>query len=337
MKPLGCTSQMQASPGRRYWNLLTRIMLVPVMSRFAIGCGQEPRLQLPSWVEELPPAVERQVSPPIANPHQGDTWSNSYGMTFVYIAPGDFMMGSPPTEERHRDNELLHKVRLTKGYWIGETEVTRAEFAAFIVDTGYVTFAERLARERYTLTWHSPSIVDTPDHPAAYLTWEDAKTFCAWISDKEGRTYRLPTEAEWEYACRAGTTTPYHTGETLPEQQANFLDGNALRTRVRTFAPNQLGVYDMHGNVAEWCEDWYGSYQDEEINDPRGPDDGTDRVVRGGGIAFHSLFYGRSAARFRASPIDGDSPGIGFRVVMENTRAGPPISDGDHSLRDDPN
>ena len=316
MKPLGRTSQMQASLGRRYWNLLTGLVLVSAMSGFTIGCRQEARLQRPSWVEELPPAVERHVSPPMANPHQGDTWSNSYGMTFVYIAPGDFMMGSPPTEEGHRDNELLHKVKLTKGYWIGETEVTRAEFGAFVVETGYVTLAERLARERYTLTWHSPSIVNGPDHPAAYLTWEDSKAFCAWISDKEGRICRLPTEAEWEYACRAGTTTPYHTGETLPEQQSNFLNGEALRTRVRTFAPNQFGLYDMHGNVAEWCEDWHGPYPDKAVTDPRGPDDGTDCVIRGGGVAFHSLFYGRSAARFPGSPVDFISPGVGFRVVL---------------------
>src|SRR6185436_7487210 len=138
-------------------------------------------------------------------------------------------------------------------------------------------------------------IAKEDNDPVTFVTWQQAVEFCKWLSKKEGKTYRLPTEAEWEYACRAGTTTLYHTGDTLAKEQANLGEGQETRP-VGSYKANAWGLFDMHGNVAEWCADWYGPYEASEQTDPLGRADGDFRVIRGGGHSMQTRLL-RSANR----------------------------------------
>jgi formylglycine-generating enzyme required for sulfatase activity len=265
----------------------------------------------------------------------GDVLVNSVGMELVWIEPGTFMMGSPEEEVGRWDGERQHLVTLTQGYYLGATEVTRGQFSAFVQATNYRTEAEMLG-SAWTLdgsdnwsdvkgaTWLNPGFTQDDSHPVVCVSWNDAVEFTKWLSGKEGRTYRLPTEAEWEYGCRAGTTTPFHTGETISTDQANY-DGNYAygagrkgeyrdrTTPVGAFEPNAWGLYDMHGNAWEWCQDWYGDYPAGDAMDPSGPDGGADRVLRGGGWFFIPRGC-RSAYRLGGDPGNRYSNG-GFRLV----------------------
>ena len=207
-------------------------------------------------------------------------FTNSLGMKFLRIEPGEFTMGAgegPPRSkeewlERDEDEAPAHKVKITQPFYLGVHEVTNAQFEQF--DAEHKKFRDlRGASER-------------DDEPVVHITWQQAVDYCDWLSKKEGQPYRLPTEAEWEYACRAGTTTPFHTGENLSAAQANLgraADGKKeIRAQaVGTYEPNAWGLYDMHGNVAEWCLDWFGPYEAGETSDPVGRAAGTARVVRG--------------------------------------------------------
>jgi formylglycine-generating enzyme required for sulfatase activity len=167
------------------------------------------------------------------------------------------------------------------------------------------------------------------DEAVIFVSWHEAKAFCDWLSDKEGLPYRLPTEAEWEYACRAGTTTPFSTGDTLPKEFLKNPDNSwypvypscrgrqeVVPLHVRKTSPNPWGLYDMHGNVEEWCQDWYGPYPDEKQSDPVGLVDGDFRICRGGSHGTVA-FYLRSANRLGTLPED-KSWFIGFRVAIGN-------------------
>jgi hypothetical protein len=170
-----------------------------------------------------------------------------------------------------------------------------------------------------------------PTLPVETVSWHDAKEFCRRLSMKEGKEYTLPTEAEWEYACRSGTTGPFSTGKNLTTGQANY-NGNpypgypkgiyrGATVSVGSFAPNGFGLHDMHGNVWEWCEDWSADYQSSFVQDPKGPATGSERVVRGGGLDDEARGC-RSAIRGWLPP-ETRTYGAGFRVVM---RAGPVIT-----------
>jgi formylglycine-generating enzyme required for sulfatase activity len=230
--------------------------------------------------------------------------TNSIGMKLSLIPPGEFSMGSPPQEEWHRDDEVLHRVTLTNPFYVGATEVTQSQWK--------------------TLMGTNPSFCTGDDLPVETVTWEQAAEFCRKLSLKEGAHYRLPTEAEWEYSCRAGATTPFHTGETISTDQANY-DGNYTYAGGRTgvfregtteagnFSPNAWGLHDMHGNVWEWCADWYGEYPQGEVTDPTGPAQGDRRVFRGGcWINFPAVC--RSANRAKVTPVSWHFH-LGFRVV----------------------
>jgi formylglycine-generating enzyme required for sulfatase activity len=229
---------------------------------------------------------------------------NSIGMRFSLIPPGEFSMGSPPEEEWHRQDEILHQVTLTKPFYLGSTEVTQKQWKA-VMGT-------------------EPSFCLGDQLPVESVTWKQAEEFCHRLSRKEGVTYRLPSEAEWEYACRAGTTTPFFTGETISTDDANydgrrtygggkkgvFRDGSIDAGSLK---PNAWGLYDMHGSVWEWCRDWYGGYSRGEVTDPRGPASGDRRVFRGGcWVNFPAVC--RSANRGSDVP-EGWNFHLGFRVV----------------------
>ncbi len=249
------------------------------------------------------------VEMPLAH---GDTFTNSIGMELVYIEPGTFMMGSPEDEEARCDNEgPQHRVTLTSGFYMGVTEVTRAQWKA----------VTRRNPGRFRFRGN--------DLPVVRVSWKKAVAFCEKLSRLEGRTYRLPTEAEWEYACRAGTTTAFNTGATISTDQANY-DGDftygsgrkgvyrAKTTTVGSFPANAWGLHDMHGNVYELCQDvWHDSYSGAPTDGSawtRGGDQSR-RVLRGGSWNDGPRFC-RSANR------NWDKPDYtvilnGFRVCLD--------------------
>jgi uncharacterized protein (TIGR02996 family) len=214
---------------------------------------------------------------------------NSIGMRFALVPTGVFLMGSPDDEpKRLADEGPRHEVELTRPFWLGAFPVTQAEYQR-VVGANPSYFSHQGAGH-----WQVQGL-DTSRLPVERVSWDDAVAFCAKLSalaqeQDAGRVYRLPTEAAWEYACRAGATdgAPFHTGWSLSPSQANFdvrdASGSSLGrpTAVGSYAPNAWGLYDLHGNVWEWCADWYGSYPPDRQRDPRGPTRGTDRVLRGG-------------------------------------------------------
>ena len=230
---------------------------------------------------------------------------NGVTMDFVYVPPGRITMGSPDSEAQRSNDETQHEVTITKGFHLGKYEVTQAQYEAVV--------------------GANPSIRKEANRPVENVSWNDATEFCNRMTQKTGRQIRLPTEAEWEYACRAGTTMPFHFGATISTDQVNY-NGNypyaggrkgAYRqktTDVGSFPANAWGLHDMHGNVWEWCSDWYGAYPTGPVSDSTGPANGTFRVVRGG--SWYDLGHGcRSASRRRYAPPSRDSS-FGFRALL---------------------
>jgi formylglycine-generating enzyme required for sulfatase activity len=253
--------------------------------------------------------------------------TNKIGMKLALVPPGEFIMGSPRREPERGGDETPHKVRLTKPYRISVHEVTLGQFEEFVKDTGYQTAAEN---KKLSKMWKDAFAEQKPTWPVVRVTWNDAARFCEWLSKKEGRTYRLPTEAEWEYACRAGTQTAFHYGEDLTSDRANFNGffphpfgqgkkgpSRGQPTPVGSFAANAFGLFDMHGNVWEFCADWYGAYPKGEAADPTGPPKGHDRVVRSGCYEAFGRNC-RSADREAIGP-DDSSIRTGFRVVTTDS------------------
>jgi formylglycine-generating enzyme required for sulfatase activity len=293
--------------------------------------------------------------------------TNSIGMKLVLIPPGEFMMGSGESAEataaffdktygRHflkaflfDDEHPKHRVRITRPFYLGTCHVTRGQFRQFVNDTGYKTDAEKGEHRgafgwdpdtkelgyNEKCSWQNTGFKQTDEHPVVNVSWNDAVAFCKWLSRKEDKTYRLPTEAEWECACRAGTTTRYSSGddpETLAEvgnvadatAKAKFpdwkdaikaSDGYVFTSPVGSFKPSAFGLYDMHANAWQWCADRYSAeyYGMSPANDPTGPGSEDVRVLRGG-----SWFSGPCSAR--SAVRSGDAPDLrdnltGFRVA----------------------
>jgi formylglycine-generating enzyme required for sulfatase activity len=201
-------------------------------------------------------------------------FTNSLGMTFIWIQPGNFMMGSPKEEKERRDDETQHKVTLTKGFYMGVHLVTQEQWQEVMGS--------------------SPSLFRGEKNlPVEQVSWDDCQEFIKKLREKDKKAYRLPTEAEWEYACRAGTTTAFYFGENISTDQANYNGaytyGNGKKgvnrektTPVGSFPANAWGLFDMHGNVYQWCQDWHGDYPQNDVTDPQGPEKGEKRVLRGG-------------------------------------------------------
>jgi eukaryotic-like serine/threonine-protein kinase len=242
--------------------------------------------------------------------------TNSIGMKLVWIPSGDFIMGSPSSEaERYSDEGPQHKVRLSKGFYMGIYEVTQAQYQSVM--------------------GNNPSTFKGENLPVENVSWNDAVEFCKKLSQKDGRIYRLPTEAQWEYACRAGTTTVYSWGNQWQLGLCNAEndvgtneDGNVETFRKRglpvdstvpvgSFKPNSFGLYDMHGNVWEWCEDvWHDSYQGAPSDGSAWTTGGdtTSRVLRGGSWVYYPRSC-RCASRSRDASDLRDYY-VGFRVVV---------------------
>lgn len=223
----------------------------------------------------------------------------------VEIPEGTFYMGSVGDGENF-DEEPVHRVTITQAFRMGKTEITNAQFEQF--------------RPEHRALRGKNGVSTGDDEAVVNVTYQDAVDFCNWLSEKEGKTYRLPTEAEWEYACRAGTYTDYYTGDYLPESmcrnQVIARDYKPVSLKVGQTEPNAFGLYDMHGNVEEWCLDWYAPYSSDERINPCGPDTGLYRVTRGG--SHHTpVEYLRSANRMAMLPEDSHSL-TGFRVVQSD-------------------
>ncbi len=267
-------------------------------------------------------------------PHLNQLYTKDLGngvkLELLCIPPGEFMMGSKETPERvasigvgntelYKPGLPRHRVRLTKGFWMGKYEVTQAQWQAVM--------------------GRNPSYFKGSNNPVEQVSWDDCQDFLKKLSQKTGERFRLPTEAEWEYACRAGTNTAFHYGDSLSSTQANF-DGNVpyggavkgpyleMTTSVGSYRPNAWGLYDMHGNVYELCQDWFGvdNYQNSPVNDPPRPNKASAtevhyweppekcRVMRGGPWDIEASLC-RSAYRYANSPFFRHYC-IGFRVVV---------------------
>ena len=230
--------------------------------------------------------------------------TNSIGMKLVLIPAGTFTMGSPVGEVGRFPGETPHEVTISKSYYLCANEVTQGEYEKVM--------------------GNNPSEFKGAKNPVEMVNWEDAVSFCAKLSEvpeekAAGRVYRLPTEAEWEYACRAGSTTSYSFGETAESlgEYGWFGEGREGKTHpVGLKKPNRWGLYDMHGNVWEWCQDWDADFPPDASTDPQGPNGGTFRVFRGG-CWNHDAVSGRSAKRYGR----GLDPSFryfifGFRVAL---------------------
>ncbi len=267
------------------------------------------------------------------------SFTNSLGMTMQRIESGAFMMGADGTplpvaltdNLPHRttgdfDEFPAHSVTITQPFHIATTEVTNEQFEQF--DPNHRTLRGKRGFSK------------ADDEAVVFVTWHDAVRFCEWLSEKEGKPYRLPTEAEWEYACRAGTTAHFHTGDTLPEvfhnnQRLTFFPEPTRVDEGRRFEddivpipvgqtpPNPWGLYDMHGNVEEWCSDWYGPYNGGAVSNPVGRVHGDFKVTRGGSHSTE-LYFLRSANRMGTLPEDS-SWLIGFRVVQGEAPKSAPL------------
>lgn len=302
------------------------------------------------------------------------TASNALGLQMVLIPAGEFLMGSEgglapwfPGYEPQRLRDLadeapVHRVRLTRAFYMARHEVTVGQFRRFLQASGHVP--ESVAdgsggygyNPRYDpattrrgdafegrdprYSWQNPGFAQGDDHPVVNVTWNDAQALAAWLSRTEQRRYRLPTEAEWEYACRAGTRSHFHGGDDpaslaatanvfdadaavhWPAWQAFALpahDGFAFTAPVGQFAPNAFGLHDMHGNVWEWTADWHDEhyYARSPVDDPPGPAEGTVKVRRGG--SWHTWpLYARCAYR-NWNSTDTRYTLVGIRLVMEAT------------------
>ena len=249
------------------------------------------------WHKAHPPKQERKP---------GEIITNSLGMKFSWIPPGTFLMGSPKEEKQREDNETQHKVTLTKGFYMGVYTVTQEQYE--------------------TVMGKNPSrFKGEKNLPVEQVSWEDCQEFIKKLREKDKKPYRLPTEAEWEYACRAGTKTPFHFGETISTDQVNY-NGNFTygdgkkgvfrkkTTPVGSFPANAWGLHDMHGNVLQWCEEWFADYPQKDVTDPQGAEKGQYRVLRGGSWFLNPQSC-RSAGRDRVVP-GGRGSNIGCRLCF---------------------
>jgi len=249
-------------------------------------------------------------------------------LDLVLIPAGRFVMGSPASEKEHSINETQHEVTIMKPFYMGKYEVTQEQWEAVMGYNPRGTNGGLGPPEPpgspglwELIMGNNPYGSKGAKLPVFNVSWEDCQKFIQELNAKTNGGYRLPTEAEWEYACRAGTTTRYSFGDEITPKDASIIDYKpGKRTKlgkpvtVGSYKPNAFGLYDMHGNVREWCEDWYGDYPAGSAIDPMGPATGKDRVNRGGSFIF-SVSDVRSSFRGYNSPTDDGEFNDGFRLV----------------------
>lgn len=251
----------------------------------------------------------------------------------IEIPAGSFIQGSPASEADRDAGESQREVTLSRGFYLGKTEVTRSQFEQFVKQTGYRTESEKgtsggfglvgdeLVQKR-EFNWRNPGFVQTGDHPVTGVTYADTLEFLKWLTTKCNRRCELPTEAQWEFACRAGANTAYFNGsEKAQAGDIAWTKSNSAKSThpVGQTIPNSFGLFDMPGGVWEWCRDWHGPYSDGPARDPvetrSNLGDKPRRVVRGG--SWHKdLKNARSAARFRLDPGSRNAD-VGFRVLVQ--------------------
>jgi formylglycine-generating enzyme required for sulfatase activity len=341
-----------------------------------IGCGYPSSVQQADWDQlrqgaKAPPPVAELAPLPAAEIPEASTQpleqrlvavpegltirTNSIGMRLVTLPAGQFMMGSPSSDTEARPDEVPQiNVTIAEPFAIGQTEVTRGQFRQFVTDKGYRTVAEQsgggFAYNAKTQrlepnpqgSWQYTGFDQTDEHPVINVSTIDAEAFCQWLSEKEGVPYRLPSEEEWEYACRAGTTSKWNTGDDIDslKQSSNLCDaslervypfatwcvdwndGSAFTTPVASYRPNAFGLFDMHGNVFEWCtSEWpTRGYDGRPLSDPDEEVTPGSRIVRGGSFLSLTMFT-RSADRVGLAP-DLRNCIVGFRVVQPKPATG---------------
>lgn len=272
---------------------------VPELEAICRRLVQSQEKEVRAFAQEI--LIKKGIEPEVRGGETGVIADSRTGITFVRIPAGEFLMGS----EKGRDNEKpVHQVRITQDFLLSKYPVTNAQYRKFMEDSN-----GKIKKPDY---WDDRRF-NQPEQPVVGVSWEQAVAFCKWAGG------RLPTEAEWEYACRAGTTTEYSfdDSEELGDYAWYNKNGGSQTQPVGTKKPNPWGLHDMHGNVWEWCADWYAKYTDEPAVDPRGPGKATGRVIRGGS-------WNGSAGRCRSAYRYGRGPGgrngfLGFRVAAVPT------------------
>ena len=217
---------------------------------------------------------------------------------FILIQPGSFIMGSPEDENYRWDDETQHKVTITKPFYMQSTSVTQEQWQSVMES--------------------NPSYFKGENLPVEQISWNDVQEFIQRLNQRDEGVYRLPTEAEWEYCCRAGSQSAFYFGDNeaeLDDYAWYEKNSNGQTHPVGQKKPNAWGLYDMHGNVYEWCQNWYDDYPSKVVCDPQGPPKGVYRVYRGGGWYLEAR-YARSAFRNGYSP-DFRYSALGFRLVKE--------------------
>ena len=276
-------------------NFRRDIWLVVALTWTLTGCGADPASS----------GGNQGTSRPVTE--KAFTLPGGATLTTVWVDPGSFTMGSPSSEPLRDSNEgPQHQVTISKGFYLGKYEVTQRQWESVM----------------NTRPWSGqPSVVDNPDHPAVHLSWEDTQAFIQKINAAEtAPVYRLPTEAEWEFACRAGSGSRWSFGDQESRlRDYAWYDANALNAgedyahRVGAKQANPWGLHDMHGNVWEWTQDWYSDYVINSQTDPAGPASGAQRVLRGGSFNIGPQFV-RSARRGLFTPTFRTNY-LGFRLV----------------------
>ena len=273
------------------------ILLALSVALLMLGCGEEAQkeaLQEKAKDDNTAPLGEKFTIPDL-------------DLTMIWVEPGSFMMGSPETEKWRVRNETQHQVTLTNGFYLGKYELTQVQWEKVMGS--------------------DPSRFKGADRPVENVSWNDVVAFCKKLTEMEkkagrvpeGMAYQLPTEAQWEYACRAGTSTVYSWGDTIAKTNANYAFdgyGKGLQetTPVGSYPANPWGFHDMHGNVWEWCADWYAKYPRGSVTNPEGPASGSYRVQRGGSWDYGGAFL-RSAERGNFNPSNRHT--LGFRVCFQ--------------------
>jgi uncharacterized protein (TIGR02996 family) len=271
----------------------------------ATCCEPEKHPERAQQQERMVQLLAEGVQPCI--PRRTVTLAEGVEMMFAWIQPGTFLMGSPESEEGRKEDETQHLVTLTQPFWLGVTPVTQAQWQAVMGD--------------------NPSHSLGEDLPVQAVSWEDCQEFCRRLGERVGMPVRLPTEARWEYACRAGTTTPFFNGERLGMKQLIITDFNSswigevsIAGKIRwsdSIRCNAWGLFSMHGFVREWCQDWYGPYGKGSVRDPQGPERGVYRVMRGTSrLDACSRWFREGCARREWAPPDEFVDSFGCRVVL---------------------